>query len=142
MMTALCLAGCGSSRKTEAVRTEVLRVEADSLVRRTSETALVREAVSSDTALLAVAVDVRRGAGGVIVVRGTCDSLERAVSYWAGRAEHYRSVLAARDTLASTRVERPEEVRGSPPGWFVKGMAAGVAAVCMVILIVKRKKEK
>lgn len=162
MMTALCLAGCGSSRKTEAVRTEVLRVESDSLVRRTSETALVREAVSSDTALLAVAadsvlslpegaaftarsgrasLDVRRGAGGVIVVRGTCDSLERAVSYWAGRAEHYRSALAARDTLASTRVERPEEVRGSPPGWFVKGMAAGVAAVCMVILIVKRKKE-
>ena len=161
MMTALCLAGCGSSRKTEAVRTEVLRVEADSLVRRTSETALVREAVSSDTALLAVAadsvlslpegaaftarsgrasLDVRRGAGGVIVVRGMCDSLERAVSYWAGHAEHYRSALAARDTLASTRVERPEEVRGSPPGWFVKGMAAG-AAVCMVILIVKRKKE-
>lgn len=141
----------------------MLRVESDSLVRRTSETALVREAVSSDTALLAVAadsvlslpegaaftarsgrasLDVRRGAGGVIVVRGTCDSLERAVSYWAGRAEHYRSALAARDTLASTRVERPEEVRGSPPGWFVKGMAAGVAAVCMVILIVKRKKEK
>lgn len=162
MMTALCLAGCGSSRKTEAVRTEVLRVEADSLVRRTSETALVREAVSSDTALLAVAadsvlslpegaaftarsgrasLDVRRGAGGVIVVRGTCDSLERAVSYWAGRAEHYRSALAARDTSASeVREERPEEVRGSPPGWFVKGMAAG-AAVCMVILIVKRKKE-
>lgn len=122
----------------------------------------MREAVSSDTALLAVAadsvlslpegaaftarsgrasLDVRRGAGGVIVVRGTCDSLERAVSYWAGRAEHYRSALAARDTLASTRVERPEEVRGSPPGWFVKGMAAGAAAVCMVILIVKRKKE-
>lgn len=140
----------------------MLRVEADSLVRRTSETALVREAVSSDTALLAVAadsvlslpegaaftarsgrasLDVRRGAGGVIVVRGTCDSLERAVSYWAGRAEHYRSALAARDTSASeVREERPEEVRGSPPGWFVKGMAAG-AAVCMVILIVKRKKE-
>ena len=35
----------------------MLRVESDSLVRRTSETALVREAVSSDTALLAVAAD-------------------------------------------------------------------------------------
>ena len=124
---------------------------------------MVREAVAADTAVLAVAADsvrslpegagytarsgrasveVRKRAGGVIVVRGTCDSLERAVSYWAGRAEHYRSALAARDTLASeVREERPEEVRGSPPGWFVKGMAAGAAAVCMVILIVKRKKE-
>lgn len=123
---------------------------------------MVREAVAADTAVLAVAADsvrslpegagytarsgrasveVRKRAGGVIEVRGTCDSLERAVAYWAERAEHYRSALAARDTLASTRVERPEEVRGSPPGWFVKGMAAG-AAVCMVILIVKRKKEK
>lgn len=122
---------------------------------------MVREAVAADTAVLAVAADsvrslpegagytarsgrasveVRKRAGGVIEVRGTCDSLERAVAYWAERAEHYRSALAARDTSASTRVERPEEVRGSPPGWFVKGMAAG-AAVCMVILIVKRKKE-
>lgn len=125
---------------------------------------MVREAVAADTAVLAVAADsvrslpegagytarsgrasveVRRGAGGVIEVRGTCDSLERAVSYWAERAEHYRSALAARDTMATEEyAEHTKEVRGSPPGWFVKGMAAGVAAVCMVILIVKRKKEK
>lgn len=134
----------------------------DSLAERSAAALVVREAVAADTAVLAVAADsvrslpegagytarsgrasveVRKRAGGVIEVRGTCDSLERAVAYWAERAEHYRSALAARDTLASTRVERPEEVRGSPPGWFVKGMAAGVAAVFIVILIVKRKKE-
>ena len=141
----------------------MLRVEADSLVRRTSETALVREAVSSDTALLAVAadsvlslpegaaftarsgrasLDVRRGAGGVIVVRGTCDSLERAVSYWAGRAEHYRSALAARDTSASeVREERVKEKRGSALEWFLAGAAAAVAAIFITVLIVKLKKE-
>lgn len=141
----------------------MLRVEADSLVRRTSETALVREAVSSDTALLAVAADsvlslpegaaftarsgrasveVRKRAGGVIVVRGTCDSLERAVSYWAERAEHYRSALAARDTMAAEEyAEHTKEVRGSPFWWLLKGIAAGVAAVVIVIMIVKLKKE-
>lgn len=136
----------------------------DSLAVRSAEALVVREAVTADTAVLAVAADsvrslpegagytarsgrasveVRKRAGGVIEVRGTCDSLERAVSYWAGRAEHYRSALAARDTMAAEEyAEHTKEVRGSPPGWFVKGMAAGAAAVCMVILIVKRKKEK
>lgn len=141
----------------------MLRVEADSLVRRTSETALVHEAVSSDTALLAVAadsvlslpegaaftarsgrasLDVRRGAGGVIEVRGTCDSLERAVAYWAERAEHYRSALAARDTSASeVREERVKEKRGSALEWFLAGAAAAVAAIFITVLIVKLKKE-
>lgn len=141
----------------------MLRVEADSLVRRTSETALVREAVTADTAVLAVAADsvrslpegagytarsgrasveVRKRAGGVIEVRGTCDSLERAVSYWAERAEHYRSALAARDTMAAEEyAEHTKEVRGSPFWWLLKGIAAGVAAVVIVIMIVKLKKE-
>lgn len=135
----------------------------DSLAVRSAEALVVREAVTADTAVLAVAadsvlslpegaaftarsgrasLDVRKGAGGVIVVRGTCDSLERAVSYWAERAEHYRSALAARDTMAAEEyAEHTKEVRGSPFWWLLKGIAAGVAAVVIVIMIVKLKKE-
>lgn len=124
---------------------------------------MVREAVAADTAVLAVAADsvrslpegagytarsgrasveVRKRAGGVIEVRGTCDSLERAVSYWAGRAEHYRSALAARDTSASeVREERVKEKRGSALEWFLAGAAAAVAAIFITVLIVKLKKE-
>lgn len=124
---------------------------------------MVREAVAADTAVLAVAADsvrslpegagytarsgrasveVRKRAGGVIEVRGTCDSLERAVAYWAERAEYYRSALAARDTSASeVREERVKEKRGSALEWFLAGAAAAVAAIFITVLIVKLKKE-
>lgn len=153
----LSLTGCASSRKSaaakEAARTEA-RDSAVSETRRVTVEAVpaaeVGLSLKADSLLALPAgasyharsgrasLDVRKGAApGTIVVRATCDSLQRLAEYYERLAAGYKATLERR----SEEVKEEEK----PPGaWrkIMEAFIAGILAGTVITLKTKRQNEK